>query len=74
MCNYFNTTDIVLGYGGYLKKKGLLNKIIRFDTFNVAQQYLSYALAEHTYMGVGRNIAYKNSLFSQTPSFTVPFA
>ena len=57
MCSNFNSADIVLGYGGYEKKKGLLNKLIRFDTFNVAQQYLSYALAGQTYMGVGRNMA-----------------
>jgi glycosyltransferase involved in cell wall biosynthesis len=69
MCNNFNTTDIVLGYGGYQKKKGLLNKIIRFDTFNVAQQYLSYALAGHAYMGVGRNMAYKKSLFFDNKGF-----
>ena len=69
MCNNFNTADIVLGYGGYQKKKGLLNKIICFDTFNVAQQYLSYALAGHTYMGVGRNMAYKKSLFFDNKGF-----
>ena len=27
----FNNADIILGYGSYKKKKGLLNKIIRFD-------------------------------------------
>lgn len=69
MCNNFNTADIVLGYGGYQKKKGLLNKIIRFDTFNVAQQYLSYALSGHAYMGVGRNMAYKKSLFFDNNGF-----
>lgn len=69
MCNNFNTADIVLGYGGYQKKKGLLNKIIRFDAFNVAQQYLSFALSKHTYMGVGRNIAYKKSLFFDNKGF-----
>ena len=58
----FTCSDIVLGYGGYKKKKGLLNKFIRFDTFNVAQQYLSFALAGQTYMGVGRNLAYKKSI------------
>ena len=51
------------------KKKGLLNKLIRFDTFNVAQQYLSYALKGHTYMGVGRNMAYKKSLFFENKGF-----
>jgi len=69
MCSNFNSADIVLGYGGYKKKKGLLNKLIRFDTFNVAQQYLSYALASQTYMGVGRNMAYKKSLFFENKGF-----
>jgi glycosyltransferase involved in cell wall biosynthesis len=69
MSSNFNTSDIVLGFGGYEKRKGLLNKIIRFDTFNVAQQYLSYALAKQTYMGVGRNMAYKKSLFFDNKGF-----
>ena len=69
MCSNFNSSDIILGYGDYEKKKGLLNKLIRFDTFYVAQQYLSYALAGHTYMGVGRNMAYKKSLFFENKGF-----
>ena len=69
MTSNFNTSDIVLGYGGYQKRKGLLNKLIRFDTFNVAQQYLSYALSGFTYMGVGRNMAYKKSLFFENKGF-----
>ena len=69
MCSNFNSADIVLGYGGYEKKRGLLNKLIRFDTFSVAQQYLSYALGGQTYMGVGRNLAYKKSLFFDNKGF-----
>ena len=69
MCSNFNSADIVLGYGGYEKKKGLLNKLIRFDTFNVAQQYLSYSLSGQTYMGIGRNMAYKKSLFFENKGF-----
>jgi len=69
MCNNFAETDIILGYGGYEKKKGILNKLIRFDTFNVAQQYLSYALIGQAYMGVGRNMAYKKSLFFDNKGF-----
>lgn len=65
----FNNSDIILGYSPYEKKKGLLNKIIRFDTFNVAQQYLSYSLANQTYMGVGRNLAYKKSIFFSNKGF-----
>ena len=69
MSSNFNKSDIVLGFGGYQKTNGLLNKIIRFDTFNVANQYLSYALAGFTYMGVGRNMAYKKSLFFENKGF-----
>ena len=69
MSSNFNNSEIVLGFGGYQKRKGLLNKIIRFDTFNVAKQYLSYALAGFTYMGVGRNMAYKKSLFFKNKGF-----
>ena len=69
MSSNFNDSEIILGFGGYQKRKGLLNKIIRFDTFNVAQQYLSYALAGFTYMGVGRNMAYKKSLFFDNKGF-----
>ncbi len=65
----FNSHNIILGYGSYEKKKGFLNKIIRYDTFNIAQQYLSFALAGQTYMGVGRNLAYKKSLFFKNKGF-----
>jgi glycosyltransferase involved in cell wall biosynthesis len=61
--------DIVLGYGGYKKAKGLLNKIIRFDTFHTALQYLSFALGGRPYMGVGRNLAYKRQLFFKQKGF-----
>ena len=69
MVSNFKTADIVLGYGDYVKKNGLLNKLIRFDTFNVAQQYLAYALSGQTYMAVGRNMAYKKSLFFENKGF-----
>ena len=69
MSSNFNDADIILGYGAYENKSGLLNKIIRFDTFNVAQHYLSFALLDQTYMGVGRNLAYKKSLFFENKGF-----
>lgn len=61
--------DIVLGYGAYEKKDGLLNKVIRFETFFSALQYLSFALAGIPYMGVGRNLAYRKELFFQHKGF-----
>ncbi|MDB5231721.1 MAG: N-acetylglucosaminyltransferase [Chitinophagaceae bacterium] len=63
-------TEIVLGYGAYHKLPGLLNKLIRFETFHTALLYLSYALAGKTYMGVGRNLAYKKDLFFKNKGFS----
>lgn len=62
--------EIVLGYGAYYKKKGLLNKVIRFETFHTALQYMSYALAGMPYMGVGRNLAYKKDVFYRHKGFS----
>lgn len=61
-----NPTELVLGYGAYKKIKGsFLNKLIRFETLLTGIQYLSYTLGKIPYMGVGRNLAYKKSLFLQ---------
>jgi glycosyltransferase involved in cell wall biosynthesis len=67
---YDNGTEIVLGYGAYHRKKGLLNKLIRFETFHTALQYLSYALAGIPYMGVGRNLSYRKDLFFKNKGFS----
>ena len=64
-----DNTEIVLGYGKYKKEKGLLNMLIRFDTFFIALQYLSYSLSGLTYMGVGRNLAYRKTLFYANNGF-----
>lgn len=70
MAVQFSTTKkIVLGYGAYEKLPGFLNKMVRFDTFFIALQYMSYALAGIPYMGVGRNMAYNKDLFFQTKGF-----
>ena len=65
----FSEKDIILGISPYKKQKGLLNKFIRFDEFIVMLQYLSFALAKTTYMGVGRNLGYKKSLFFSVKGF-----
>ncbi len=62
-------TEIVLGYSPYMKKKSLLNGIIRMETFFTAVNYLSFALKRMPYMGVGRNMAYKKSLFFKNRGF-----
>jgi len=60
---------IVLGYGGYERRKGLLNALIRYETVFTAMQYLSYAIKGQPYMGVGRNLAYHKSLFFESKGF-----
>jgi len=68
--NYDNRTEIVLGYGTYKRTVGFLNQLIRYDSFLVAMQYLSFALAGSPYMGVGRNLSYKRDLFYRAKGFT----
>jgi glycosyltransferase involved in cell wall biosynthesis len=66
---YNQNTEIVLGYGAYRKEKGFLNMLIRFDTFQIAFQYLSFALSGIPYMGVGRNLSYLKSTFFRSKGF-----
>ncbi len=70
---FLSGINIVLGYGAYEIKKGLLNKLIRYDTATIAIQYFSLALRGSPYMGVGRNLAYKKSLFFENKGFTTHY-
>ncbi|NLO71793.1 MAG: glycosyltransferase [Porphyromonadaceae bacterium] len=67
--NFTPETEFVLGYGGYLQKKGFLNKLIKYDTLFVAIQYLGMAEAKRPYMGVGRNLAYRRETFFKMKGF-----
>ena len=60
---FTGNVGFVLGYGGYYQKKGLLNAFIRYDAMTIAMQYFGMALKKLPYMGVGRNLAYKRSIF-----------
>ncbi|MDD2563737.1 MAG: glycosyltransferase [Salinivirgaceae bacterium] len=61
---------IVLGYGKYEPEKGILNPLIRYDAFFIAQQYLGFALAGIPYMGVGRNLAYTKDIYTSQKGFS----
>ncbi|MFU8842479.1 MAG: glycosyltransferase [Bacteroidales bacterium] len=61
--------EIVLGYGPYNQNSGILNKVIRYETAFAALNYFSLALWGIPYMGVGRNLAYKKSLFIKSGGF-----
>ncbi|MFO7621332.1 MAG: glycosyltransferase [Bacteroidales bacterium] len=73
MTSHFDEkTDFVLGFGGYLKENGLLNRYIRYDSMFIAMQYLGTAIRGIPYMGVGRNLAYRRSLFFRNKGFGSP--
>ena len=63
-------TDIVLGYGAYFDEPGFVNRLVRYDTLFNGLHYLGAALCGHPYMGVGRNLAYRKSLFFETGGFS----
>ncbi len=67
--NFTEEKSLVLGYGGYFRRRSLLNNYIRYDTLMIAWQYLSYALSGDPYMGVGRNLSYRKSLFFDNKGF-----
>lgn len=62
-------TNFVLGYSPYQKSNGLLNAFIRFETETTALQYLGLGQVGMPYMGVGRNLAYRKSMFLNNKGF-----
>ncbi|GAB3647501.1 glycosyltransferase [Echinicola sediminis] len=58
-----------LGYGGYEKTKGFLNRLIQYETWFTAIQYFSFALWKAPFMGVGRNLAYRKQFFMDKKAF-----
>ena len=62
-------TQFVLGYSPYYAQPGLLNTFIRYETMHTGLLYLGAAAAGFPYMGVGRNLAYRKSLFIYKKGF-----
>jgi glycosyltransferase involved in cell wall biosynthesis len=67
---YVPNKQLVLGYGGYEKSSGFLNRIIRYDTLFIAMQYIGFAMAGRPYMGIGRNLSYLKQLFFAGTGFS----
>lgn len=61
--------EMILGYGRYAKRPGFLNRVIRFETFWNAVQYMGIAVAFRPFMGVGRNLSYTKTLFGKSSQF-----
>ena len=70
MMKGFEKADVILGFGAYFWEKGHINRLVRYDTLFNGLHYLGAALCGHPYMGVGRNLAYRKSLFFESGGFT----
>ncbi len=57
------SAEIVLGYSTYQRAKGMLNRFVRFDNLRVAMNYFGFAMAKMPFSGIGKNFAYRKSLF-----------
>lgn len=68
--NFTPSTEIVLGYSNYEKASGWFNKRITFDTLLNSMRYLGMAISGHPYMGTGRNMAYRKSLYYKQKGFS----
>lgn len=68
--NFTPCTEIVLGYSNYEKTSGWFNKKITFDTLLNSMRYLGMAISRHPYMGTGRNLAYRKSLYYKQKGFS----
>lgn len=68
--SFSNNKDIVLGYGPYEPKDGFLDAFVRYDTWSIAMQYVTFAHAGFPYMAVGRNMAYTRKAYMQSSRFT----
>ncbi len=64
-----DATRLVLGYSPYFPSSDGVNQIIRYETLFNGLQYMGCTLAGHPYMGVGRNMMYRKSLFLEHKGF-----
>ncbi|MGL5564009.1 MAG: glycosyltransferase [Tannerellaceae bacterium] len=70
MRNFTPETDFVLGFSGYHKAKGFLASLASFDNLLTMVHYLARAIAKRPYAGLGRNLAYRKSVFFNNKGFS----
>ena len=68
--NFTPQTQVVLGYSRHEDAKGLFRSRVAYDNLFGSMRYLGMALAGHPYMGIGRNLAYRKSLFLSRKGFS----
>ena len=68
--NFTPDTDIVLGYCNYKPGKGLFAKRIISDLLMNSMRYLGRAIGKSTYMGIGRNLAFRKDAYEKHKGFS----
>ena len=70
MASHFSEgKEIVVAYSPYAKSPGYLNAFIRFESLVTGIQFMGRAMMGRPYMGMGRNLAYRKSLFLDNKGF-----
>jgi poly-beta-1,6-N-acetyl-D-glucosamine synthase len=62
-------TDFILGISPYIENKAFLSSFIGYETFHTASNYIAAAKMGMPYMAVGRNLAYRKSVFLDNNGF-----
>lgn len=62
--------DVILGYGPYENRHGWWVDLLRYETWYIALQYMTAADNRRAYMGVGRNLAFKKSVFDEVGGYS----
>jgi poly-beta-1,6-N-acetyl-D-glucosamine synthase len=61
--------ELVLGYSPFKRTNTMVNLFTQMDSLLTAMLYLSFAIKKSPYMGVGRNLSYRKSLFLRVKGF-----
>ena len=67
---YGPKTEVVVGYAPMVNTGSLSNLLMRFHAVQRAMMYLSAVLAGRPYMGIGKNLSYRQQLFFRNKGFT----
>lgn len=71
MARHFSSEkEIVMGYAGYKFSTGWFHRKTHFDQFFTSMRYLGMGLQKKTYMALGKNLAFRKTLFYKNKGFS----
>lgn len=68
--NFTESTEVVLGYNSYSRGKEHWHHKVKFLNFFNQLRSLGFAIGNNPYMGIGRNMAYRKSLFFKNKGYS----